>query len=183
MNDTAHTLALRISEQWMNLPWYSDGASTREFRNVHQCLNFSCFRWKNQSLAEGQLYWWGRVVSPNHSTWQSSTCENLVNCCCIKLFQQNSCNTCCRWIKQTELENFPRNILMMEVMVECLGMNWSKEELSYKKGEVGDGGRIAGQSSNPSRRASLPSASLNRWPVTTPEESMTARPNAVHSLK
>ena len=58
----------------------------------------------------------------------------------------------------------PRNILIMEVMVECLGINWSKRGIVLKKGEVGDGGRIAGQSSNPSQQASLPSTSLNRWP-------------------
>ena len=116
---------------------------------------------------------WRRVNFPGEVGWSPQpldltfvnlwklSCDTSISSSNLKLLQLDQA----AWTG-TQPEKFSI-YLMMEVMVECLGMNWSREKkLFISKGAFGDGGRwkTAGQSSSQSRQPSLPSASLNRWP-------------------
>ena len=129
-------------------------------------LTFFLFQVKNSKFGGGSTFLVRSGGLPNHSTWHLSTCENFLVTHqsllpTLKLLQLDQA----AWTG-TQPEKFSI-YLMMEVMVECLGMNWSREKkLFISRGAFGDGGRwkTAGQSSSQSRQPSLPSASLNRWP-------------------
>ena len=147
---------------WTNLLWYSDGAFTRESRNVHQCLNFlSFFQVKKSKFGRGSTFLVrsGGLPQPLDLTlvnlWK--LCELLHQTLPTKTPAAGGSNSL-NWKTSQETSWW------WKWWWSALGWTDPKEESFSKRGDVGDGGRIAGQSSNPSLQASLPSSSLNRWP-------------------